>query len=258
MGMPGLSSPRTRRRLVWGGGTALAATLLIGGGLMIGDTAEHHDIRPTGNRPAMIITTPKTVRATPDERVAAYEVAIQFINTAVRRKHVDLAYDLVTPNMRSGMTRSAWKSGEIPVMPFPADSPRLSRWRIDFQQRDALGLIFLLMPEQKRRDYQPTSFFLDLKATGHGKKRRWRVDYFAPASVAVTPNDAPAGGPSGFNVNPQASGEPRLGRGELGSLWLIVPLAVLGLAIMVPSAFAIRGWVLGRRARRDYERALDV
>ena len=256
--MRALSSPRTRRRLVWGGGAALAALLVIGGGLMIGDTAEHYEVRPTGNRPAVIITTPKTVRATRDEKVAAYKVAVQFINTAVRRDHVELAYDIVTPNLRAGMTRAAWKSGEIPVMPFPAAAPRLSRWRIDFQHRDALGLIFLLMPEQKRRDYQPTSFFLDLKASGHGKNRRWRVDYFAPASVAVTPNDAPVGGPSGFNVNPAASGELHTGRGELGSRWVSVPLAVLGLVIMVPIGFGIRGWVLGRRARREYQRALDV
>jgi hypothetical protein len=247
-----------RRRLVWFGGSSLAAVVVVTGAFVIGDTAEHHDIRPTGNRPAMIVEEPKTVRATRSEKSSAYETAIQFINTAVRRRHVELAYDIVTPNLRSGMTRRQWRRGDIPVMPFPADMPRLARWRVDFQHQDALGLIFLLIPEQKRRDYQPTSFFLDLKAVGHGQKRRWRVDYFAPAAVSMQPPEARSGGPTGFNVNPAASGDLQTRQGELNSRWLIVPLAILALIILVPGSFALRGWILGRRASREYRRALDI
>jgi hypothetical protein len=230
----------------------------VTGAFMIGDTGDHYTVKPTGNRPAVIIKEPKTVRATRAEKASAYEVAIQFINTAVRRRHVELAYDIVTPNLRSGMTRKSWQTGAIPVMPFPADTPRRSRWRIDFQHEDALGLIFLLFPEQKRHDYQPTSFFLDLKASGHGKHRRWRVDYFAPAASSPQPADVPSGGPGGFNVNPAASGALHAGRGELDSRWLIIPVGILALIILVPSAFAVRGWILGRRASREYRRALDI
>jgi hypothetical protein len=247
-----------RRRLVWFGGSGLAAGVVVAGAFMIGDTAEHHDIRPTGNRPAMIIEEPKTVRVTRTEKASAYEIAIQFINTAVRRRHVELAYDLVTPSLRAGMSRKDWRTGDIPVMPFPADMPHLSRWRVDFQHQDSLGLIFLLIPEEKRHDYQPTSFFLDLKAVGHGKSRRWRVDYFAPAAVSAQPTEARSGGPSGFNVNPAASGDLHAGRGELDSRWLIVPLSILALIILVPGTFAVRGWILGRRASREYRRALDI
>jgi hypothetical protein len=257
--VPGLlSSPRRRRRLAWLGGSSAAGAAVVAGAFLIGDTAEHHDIRPTGNRPAMIIKEPKTVLATRAERVSAYETAIQFINTAVRRRHVERAFDIVTPNLRSGMTRAAWRTGAIPVMPFPADTPRLARWQVDFQHRNSLGLIFLLIPSEKQRDYQPTSFFLDLKATGHGKNRRWRVDYFAPAAVSALPVERASGGPSGFNVNPVASGEANPGKGELDSRWLVVPLAILGLIILVPATFAVRGWILGRRASREYRRALDV
>jgi hypothetical protein len=251
-----LSSPRKRRRLAWFGGTGLLATAVVAGAFIIGDTGTHHDIKPNGNFPAVVIEEPKTVRATPTEKASAYEVAIKFLNTAVRRKHVELSYDIVTPNLRSGMTRKAWNTGAIPVMPFPVDSPRLSRWRVDFQHKDALGLIFLLFPEQKRHDYRPTSFFLDLKASGHGKKRHWRVDYFAPAAAAPQPADVSSR--SDFNVNPVANGTLRDGPGHLDTRWLILPLAILGLIILVPGTFAVRGWLVGRRAMRDYRRPLDV
>jgi hypothetical protein len=251
-----LSSPRKRRRLAWYGGGGLAAAAVVAGAFVIGDTGSHHDIKPNGNFPAVVIKEPKTVRATSAEKASAYEVAVQFLNTAVRRKHVELSYDLVTPNLRAGMTRKAWNTGAIPVMPFPVDSPRLSRWQVDFQHEDALGLIFLLLPEQQRRDYQPTSFFLDLKATGHGKNRRWLVDYFAPA--AVSPQPANASARSDFNVNPAANGTQSEGPGRLDAMWLILPLTILALIILVPGTFAVRGWLIGRRATREYRRALDV
>jgi hypothetical protein len=230
--------------------------VVVAGAFVIGDTGSHRDIKPNGKFPAVVIKEPKTVRATAAEKASAYEVAVQFLNTAVRREHVERSYDLVTPNLRSGMTRKAWTTGAIPVMPFPVDSPRLSRWRVDFQHEDALGLIFLLFPEQKRHDYQPTSFFLDLKATGHGKHRRWLVDYFAPAAASPQPADASAR--SDFNVNPAANGTLREGPGHLDSIWLILPLAILALIILVPVTFAVRGWLIGRRATREYRRALDV
>ena len=251
-----LSSPRKRRRLAWYGGAALAVAGVVTGAFVIGDTGSHHDIKPNGNFPAVVIKEPKTVRATAGDKASAHEVAVQFLNTAVRREHVEQSYDLVTPNLRSGMTRKAWNTGAIPVMPFPVDSPRLSRWRIDFQHKDSLGLIFLLFPEQKRRDYVPTSFFLDLKATGHGKNRRWLVDYFAPAAASPQPADASAR--SDFNVNPAANGTLSDGPGHLDSKWLILPLTILALIILVPGTFAVRGWLVGRRAEREYRRPLDV
>jgi hypothetical protein len=251
-----LSSPRKRRRVAWLGGASVLAATVITSAFIIGDTGSHHDIKPNGNFPAVVIEEPKTVRATPAEKASAYEVAVRFLNTAVRREHVERSYDLVTPNLRSGMTRKAWNTGAIPVMPFPVDSPRLSRWRVDFQHKDALGLIFLLFPEQKRNDYRPTSFFLDLKATGHGKSRRWLVDYFAPAAASPQPADVSAR--SDFNVNPAANGTLSEGPGHLDPMWLILPGTILALIILVPGTFAVRGWLVGRRAAREYRRALDV
>ena len=43
------------------------------------------------------------------------------LSEAVKRKHVDRSFDLVTPNMKSGYTRHAWATQDIPVQPYPLD-----------------------------------------------------------------------------------------------------------------------------------------
>jgi hypothetical protein len=44
-------------------------------------------------------------------------VAAEFVNTAVRRQHVDLSYDLATPDLRSGYTRKRGRRRTFPFSP---------------------------------------------------------------------------------------------------------------------------------------------
>ncbi len=237
--------------MLWLGGAGLLAVGAIGAAVRIGDTGRDLDLKPRQNDPAVIVKEPKTVRATKSEKTAAYETAIRFINTAVRRENLDASWELITPNMRGGYDRRAWSSGEIPVVPYPAKTPRLAPWRVDYQHKNALGLVFWLLPEEQSRDFEPMTFFLDLKAAGKGNERLWRVDYFAPASANVTP---PSGDGGSGSVVPQVAPEAAAvgTEGELGRGWLLVPLAILGLVVAVPLAFALREWYVGRRARRAY------
>ncbi|MFN2472262.1 MAG: hypothetical protein ABR583_15015 [Gaiellaceae bacterium] len=247
-----LSSPRMRRRIAWFGGGGLVAATIVVAALMMGNTGNHVDIKPRQDDPAVVVALPKTVRATAAERRAAYATAIRFINTAVRRKNVASSWDLVTPSMRSGYTRRSWATGDNSVIPFPAKEPRGAAYRLDYQYRNALGFIFLLFPEAKRKDMQPQTFFLDLKASGRGTNRRWLVDYFAPASATMSPpSPAEAAGDGAFpDLGAAAAGQG--GKAELGTMWLLVPLGFLGLAALVPIVFALRGWYVARRVRRSY------
>ncbi|MBD0348097.1 MAG: hypothetical protein ICV59_03010 [Thermoleophilia bacterium] len=242
-----LSSYRWRRRLLWFGGAAVLAAVVVGGALLIGDTGRDLDLVPRKNDPAVIVREPKRVPATKAEKSAAYDTAIRFINSAVRRKNVSASWDIVTPNMRSGYSRRAWSSGDIPVVPYPAKTPRLAPWRVDYEHKNALGLVFWLLPEERSRDWAPMTFFLDLRASGKGKRREWRVDYFAPASANES---APSPGESASGIPRIAPDTTARGRDALGTLWLAVPLSVLGLFIAAPLVFALRGWYVGRRARR--------
>ena len=252
-----LSSYRMRRRLVVFGVPIVAVVGVVAVSLRVGNTApDNKNFAPRQNDPVTVIREPKTVRATKAERSAAYETAIRFINTAVKRRNVGASWDLVTPTMRAGYTRRAWKTGDIPVPPYPAKQPRLAPYRLDYQHKNALGFVFLLLPEEKRRDVAPMTFFLDVKATGKGKRREWRVDYFLPAGTSVAPNPQ-QGDESAFpNLGQAAERARATGDSELGGRWLVVPLVILGLAFVVPVAFMARGWYAGRRAERAYQRGL--
>jgi hypothetical protein len=236
--------------MLWFGGAGVLLAVVVGASVMIGDTGRDLDLKPRANDPAVVFKEPKTVPATKSEKSAAYETAIRFINTAVRRENLAESWDIITPNMRGGYNRRAWVQGDIPVVPYPAKSPRLAPWRVDYQHKNSLGLVFWLLPEEQSRDFAPMTFFLDLKAAGKGKQRVWRVDYFAPASANVSP---PSGGGSG-SIVPQLTPDAAAlrSKSELGGEWLVVPAAVLGLIVLVPLGFALRGWYLGRRARRAY------
>jgi hypothetical protein len=49
----------------------------------------------------------------------AVRVAHLFLSTAVARRNLAAAYDVVAPNLKEGMSLSEWKRGTIPVVPYP-------------------------------------------------------------------------------------------------------------------------------------------
>ena len=50
---------------------------------------------------------------------ASVHVARLFLATAVARKNLAAAYDIVAPNLKEGMSLAEWKRGTIPVVPYP-------------------------------------------------------------------------------------------------------------------------------------------
>jgi hypothetical protein len=62
--------------------------------------------------------SPAPPRAAPVDP-AAVRVAHLFLSTAVARKNLAAAYDLVAPNLKEGMSRQEWEGGTIPVVPYP-------------------------------------------------------------------------------------------------------------------------------------------
>src|SRR5206468_1226198 len=45
-----------------------------------------------------------------------------FVKGAVLRKDLDAAWDISTPAAHGGLTHKQWMSGDIPVVPFPAEA----------------------------------------------------------------------------------------------------------------------------------------
>lgn len=183
---------------------------------------------------------PSTVKRTAAELEAPLAVAATFIRTAVERRNVDASWVLVTPDLRAGYTRRSWAQGDIPIVPYPANSVR---WALDYSFENSVGFQVALFPKPGS-DVPATVFLLDLKAVPAGKSKRWLVSGF-------TPTQSQAGGAS--SSSEAAAQPPRTSDNQvLGAAWLLVPLALLGLAVLIPLTLGISYWWRVKRAERDF------
>jgi hypothetical protein len=173
-------SARTRRRLLWGG---VAATALVAGALVL---ALGPDTDPPTERfetaPAQ---APETLVKVP-LHADARRVAVRFIQTAVARKNLDEAWTLVGPNLRGGLTRKRWITGENPVVPYPIDELDVAPYKIDESYSTRALLEVALLPRQGS-GVRAQVFFLELRKLGAGDDARWVVDNWVPRASAVIP-----------------------------------------------------------------------
>ncbi|HEX6700332.1 MAG TPA: hypothetical protein VF101_06325, partial [Gaiellaceae bacterium] len=102
-----------------------------------------------------------------------------FVDHAVARREPAVAFGLVTPGMRAGSTRKQWAAGKLPVYPYPAARQRVRIAWVWASYRDEVDFNVVLLPRKGARA-GPMSADVDMKATGTGRARRWRVDSFTP------------------------------------------------------------------------------
>jgi hypothetical protein len=171
---------RGRRRLVWGlAGVAAAAGLVLV--LVLGpnkDAPPQHLSQAPAIEPAPQVKAPLSKEAR--------RVAIRFIQTAVAREHLDEAWTLVGANLRGGLTRKQFLSGEIPVVPFPIDKLDVAPYKVDESYETSALLEVALLP-RKGAGIRSQVFFLELKRVGKGTKARWVVDNWVPRAAPVVP-----------------------------------------------------------------------
>jgi hypothetical protein len=175
------SSPRTQRRVYWIGGGLLAAGV-IAAILTTVWTAPKKQPPPTVVVKGQVPTHDKTVPLDP----AAKTVGERFIETAVLRKHLDQSYGLIAPSLRRSFTLKQWETGDIPVVPYPADVRGPSRVKVEYSYKDSVLFLILLQPKPGDAT-KPQLFHLGLHAFGSGTHRRWLVDYWAPFGVPKIP-----------------------------------------------------------------------
>jgi hypothetical protein len=178
-GSPRLA-PRTRRRVAWlAGGLALIAAIV--GVLLFGPntnpTPPHVSAAPA-QQPERLVHAPL-----PHE---ARRVAVRFIQTAVARKNLDEAWALVGPNLRGGLTKQHWVTGENPVVPYPIDELDVAPYKVDASYTRSALLEVALLP-RKGSGVRAQVFFLELKKLGSGHASRWVVDNWVPRASAVVP-----------------------------------------------------------------------
>lgn len=177
-GLPG--SPRLRRRLALIGAGALAATLVT----VAFTLGPNRDAPPEHFSSTPAFTPEPQVKAplSPEAR----RVAVRFVQTAVAREHLDEAWELVGPNLRGGLTRKQWLTGEIPVVPYPLQKLDVAPYKIDASFTTSALLEIALLP-RKGSGIRAQVFFLELKKVGHGKNAHWVVDNWVPRAGVVVP-----------------------------------------------------------------------
>lgn len=230
-------------------------------GVLYPNTADEPDDQPIAAAgPGQVYREPETVRLTKAERTAALRNALEFVNTAVARRKVERSYDLVAPELRQGISRSEWRQGDIPVVPFPATEVRV---RVDYSYRNELGLTMLLIPPASAKA-APATFNMDMRASGSSAGRRWLVSSWTPTAgtteLPAAEEEGSGSAAAGFPNVGQVAESQRGGNAPLGAGWIIVPLSIFALMLLVPIGLGVRSWLQDRRALREYEasRPLDT
>lgn len=174
-----LSSPRNQRRVLVAALVVFAigvATLTFVFFQNTGDPTETFS-----NEPADIFKPQKTTKIDP----AARRVAGTFIKTAVARKNLASSYDLVTPELRQGMTRKEWASGNIPVVYYPAGKIQVAAFKVDQSYANEVVWEVYIVPKPGS-GLEPARFYVGLKRAD--EKAPWKVDYWAPNYQAALPD----------------------------------------------------------------------
>lgn len=181
----------------------------------------------------------KPRRLAPSDRKAINETLDILVNHAVKRKNAGAAYDVVTAELRGGMSRKAWSRGAIPIYPYPARGTQFHDWTIRYYNAEEIGIELLLNP-RPGSELGQFVFHVYLKPS----RGRWLVDSFMPAATFT---------PIGERARVQAqadfmasSGEPArpTGAGRIGAVFAFVPFAVIGLILV-----ALAAWGVGSNLR---------
>ena len=177
-----LSSPRFQRKLLWVSVPLFAAGVTA---VIVTQVWTSPKVAPPLPPPGkvQIPTHDKTVPVDP----AAQAIGEQFIRTAVARKHLAASWLLTAPKLRQDFTLRRWRSGNIPVVPYPADLTRPAPVKIEYSYKDHMLLLILLEPK-RGVVMKPQLFHLGLHAFGTGKNRHWLVDYWAPFGAPKIPS----------------------------------------------------------------------
>ena len=176
-------SATTRRSLTLFSGLIVVAGVVAISVAWIGDTGTSLE-SPLSNEPAQVFTPRRQVPLDGEAR----RVAARFILTAVARENLGESYDLAHPELRQGMTRREWLTGDIPVVYYPAQEIGQARFKVDESYPDEVILEVALLPKETAK-VKPQVFFVGLKKVGNGAGARWQVNYWVPRAAPQIPTD---------------------------------------------------------------------
>ena len=116
---------------------------------------------------------PKPVPLDPQART----VARAFVDTAVARKDLARAWTLAAPELKQGLTLAQWKTGSIPVQPYPV-AKAAARYTVQSSFPDVASLRVRFLPPPASST--PAGDFTITLQRLHG---RWLVSSWTPLSL---------------------------------------------------------------------------
>ena len=240
------ASPRRRRRLAWSAAIgALAVAVVLAAKAMPG--AEEQPPETFSKRQAVnVLANEKLVKVTRRDRRAINRTLDRFVPAAVARRNPVDAYAVSTPNLRSQATPRQWRTGDIPVHPFPARGRTFHGWTVNYAMRNHVNLDLLVMPDLKR-ELRPVAFTIDVTKV----RGRWLVDAVLPIAVYAPLPPQGNRGPM-ISTNDLLPSGVRGGAGaesRLSYAWFAAPFALVGGGILLVTALVLRGWLRDRRMR---------
>jgi hypothetical protein len=178
-----LTSRRFNKWLPWAAGVLLAAGVIVFTVTYFGNTASPAK-ETFGSADATKPQVVKQVPIAPAARVSAGE----FILSAVGRRDLGKSWALATDNVRSGLTRKQWMTGEIPVVPLGVPIDKAAITKIIYSHAKDAEINVVVLPKANKQGVKATLFVLDLKKVGQGANVRWLVDYAQPQATPGIPH----------------------------------------------------------------------
>jgi hypothetical protein len=132
---------------------------------------------PTNGKPVVVLRNPRSVPASKQARATAERTLERFVQTAVLRRDPGDAWELATPKMREGSTRSDWGHGLLPVVPYPSKEYRDDGLTLKYSYRGVLGYDVLVLPKTKKGDQVVYSCEL------HELRGQWLVQWCYPRTT---------------------------------------------------------------------------
>lgn len=168
-----LSSPRNQRRLMWGSGAVLLVGVIVFLTTVVfkGSSGIKSPISTVKAQSA-----PKQIKAKPDPK--AFTIAREFLQTAVQRKNLDVAYSLVNHEIKGDQTRKQWDSGNIAVIKYPAGNIKTAGFQVVWSYKTQMMTLVDLVAKKGSHLRPHIPFWLGLVRAHDKPNGHWLVNYF--------------------------------------------------------------------------------
>ena len=210
-------------------------------GLAYPNTGEKEVFTP--GKPKITHEEPPATPLPKRDLAATQRILSEFVVSAVYREHVERSYDLATPLVRGGLTRKQWRTGDIPVPPFPASAVAVAKSKLVYSNPSVARYEVLLYTKPSAK-LLPLLYSIELARTS--RPGRWLVDYAMPIGGGISTQPTP------YKATPAQHFSDETGHGRLPLSWVFVPLGILSLIVFVPLTLGARGWLSKRRAEREF------